>query len=125
MAEYSDSALEFWSTQDDKIHLGFCPCCGLNSLTILCEHCDFDIGKYNDKVDLVFAEKFVFSLHLDQKGAKMFRELSIQEDGEFRQWARNNLDPNKDEINPVWHPVVQDECADMISELDESPNVDK
>lgn len=62
MAEYSDSALEFWSTQDDKIHLGFCPCCGLNSLTILCEHCDFDIAKYYANVDIVEAQEYILQV---------------------------------------------------------------
>ncbi len=54
----------------------------------------------------------------------MFRTLSGSEEQEFRQWARENFDPNKDDVNSVWHPVIQDECADMISELNESPNVD-
>ncbi len=59
MAQYSSEALKFWTVRDDEIHLGFCPCCGLNSLTILCEHCDFDIAKYYENVDLADARKYV------------------------------------------------------------------
>jgi hypothetical protein len=47
----------------------------------------------------------------------MFRTLSDKEVQEFRQWARDNFDPAKDDINPVWHPEVRQECADMIAEL--------
>lgn len=41
-----------------------------------------------------------------------FRELSDQEAAEFRQWARDNYTRGS-EINPLWHPVVRDECAEM------------
>ena len=43
---------------------------------------------------------------------KIFRDLSQQEEQEFRQWARNNyktLEP----IEGIWHPVIQDECRKM------------
>jgi hypothetical protein len=39
----------------------------------------------------------------------MFRDLSDAEAKEFRQWARDNYQPGTP-INPVWHPVVQQEC---------------
>jgi len=45
----------------------------------------------------------------------LFRDLSEVEILEFRQWARDNYKP-EDEINTLWHSVVQDECADMIIE---------
>lgn len=38
----------------------------------------------------------------------MFRELSPAEEEDFRQWARDNYEPNM-EVNPTWHPVVRDE----------------
>ncbi len=47
----------------------------------------------------------------------MFRTLSDSEEQEFRQWARENFDPSKDDVNTVWHPTIQQECADMIAEL--------
>ena len=40
----------------------------------------------------------------------LFRDLSADEEKEFRQWARDNYTPY-DEIKGVWHPVVQDECV--------------
>lgn len=38
-----------------------------------------------------------------------FRELDKKEEKEFRQWARDNYKKG-DEIKPIWHPVVRDEC---------------
>ncbi len=46
---------------------------------------------------------------------KLFRELSKEEEVEFRQWARDNWNP-REAINPVWHPVVRDECRKMEGE---------
>jgi hypothetical protein len=45
----------------------------------------------------------------------LFRELSPEEEKEFRQWARDNYEPFS-EINGVWHPVVQDECVKINKE---------
>lgn len=39
----------------------------------------------------------------------MFRELTEQEEIEFRQWAQDNYEPGE-EIKSFWHPVVRDEC---------------
>ena len=47
----------------------------------------------------------------------MFKHLSQLEIIEYRQWARNHYNPRKDTINPVWHPVVQDECRNMQLEV--------
>ena len=47
----------------------------------------------------------------------LFRSLNSQEEEEFRQWARENFNPESDQISSVWHPVVQDECAKMRLEL--------
>jgi len=44
-----------------------------------------------------------------------FRILSPDEKIEFKLWARNNytlLSP----IDPLWHPVVQNECIKMNCE---------
>ncbi len=57
--QYTDDALEFWSTQDDAIHLDICPCCGLNTAMIVCEHCDYDIGKHYANIDLDDALQYV------------------------------------------------------------------
>lgn len=46
----------------------------------------------------------------------LFRELSVEEEQEFRQWARDNWTPGS-EPNQVWHPVVRDEWK----KIDENP----
>jgi len=44
----------------------------------------------------------------------LFRPLTQKEDGEFRKWAWDNYEPLSD-INGLWHPVVQEECARINS----------
>ena len=39
----------------------------------------------------------------------LFRDLTAEEEADFRQWARDNYSANEP-INDLWHPVVQDEC---------------
>ena len=46
---------------------------------------------------------------------KFFKDLTPEEEIEFRQWARDNWKLGN-EINPVWHPVVKDECSIMTTE---------
>ena len=46
---------------------------------------------------------------------KLFRDLNSEEVKEFRQWTRDNYKPGE-QISPVWHPVVQHECAEMNKE---------
>lgn len=41
-----------------------------------------------------------------------FRDITPAEEAQFRQWARDNYGKG-DPINPVWHPVVRDECTRM------------
>ena len=41
---------------------------------------------------------------------KLFRDLSEQEEVEYRRWARENYKPFEP-ISGVWHPVVQEECT--------------
>jgi hypothetical protein len=45
----------------------------------------------------------------------LFKELTAEEESEFRQWARNNYVCFSD-IPSIWHPVVQDECKEMNNE---------
>ena len=45
----------------------------------------------------------------------LFRELSGPEQESFRHWARENWNVG-DKVSPVWHPVVQEECARMLDE---------
>jgi hypothetical protein len=45
----------------------------------------------------------------------MFRELSPEEELEFRQWARDNHKPNEP-INPLWHPIIRQECSRIDDE---------
>ena len=42
----------------------------------------------------------------------IFRTLDTKEAKEFRQWAKNNYIPGT-MINPIWHPVVKEECKNM------------
>lgn len=39
-----------------------------------------------------------------------FRDITAAEGAEFRQWAHDNYRKG-DPVNPVWHPVVRDECS--------------
>lgn len=39
-----------------------------------------------------------------------FRTLTPAEETDFRQWARDNYTPGT-EVNPLWHPVVRQECT--------------
>ena len=48
----------------------------------------------------------------------LFRELSPQEEGIFRYWARQNFGP-LDKISELWHPVVREECAKIKAEHEE------
>ena len=45
----------------------------------------------------------------------MFRELTKDEVEEFKLWARENYDYK--EIKDIWHPVVREECRQMVVEL--------
>lgn len=47
-----------------------------------------------------------------------FRDLTDDEIAEFRAWARANYTPG-DTINPVWHPVVREECELMNAKQQE------
>jgi hypothetical protein len=44
---------------------------------------------------------------------EMFRTLNKDEETEFRQWAKDNWKPG-DEIKNCWHPVVRDECNNIL-----------
>lgn len=48
---------------------------------------------------------------------KFFRELSPEEEEEFRAWAREHFNALT-EPEPVWHPCVRDEWARMLRESD-------
>ena len=39
----------------------------------------------------------------------LFRDLTDEEEVEFRQWARDHYVPFS-EAEEIWHPVVRDEC---------------
>jgi hypothetical protein len=47
---------------------------------------------------------------------KLFRDLTPDQEQEFRRWARDNYEPGE-KINGVWHPVVQDECVKINKEV--------
>jgi hypothetical protein len=55
---------------------------------------------------------------------KLFRELTAEEEAEFRKWARDNYVPFSD-IRGIWHPVVQDECRKMNESAEALPGFDE
>ena len=40
---------------------------------------------------------------------QLFKDLTSQEETEFRTWAKENYVPFND-IKGIWHPIIQDEC---------------
>jgi hypothetical protein len=48
---------------------------------------------------------------------ELFRKLTAREEETFRTWARENYVPYE-EIDGLWHPVIQDECVRMNREAD-------
>lgn len=44
----------------------------------------------------------------------MFRSLDPAEEASFREWAHANWQPGQ-YVNPMWHPVVRDECERMTT----------
>tara|TARA_R100000700_G_C3060845_1_gene75653 strand:+ start:171 stop:410 length:240 start_codon:yes stop_codon:yes gene_type:complete len=44
---------------------------------------------------------------------KFFRNLTPEQEEEFRQWARSNYVIG-DPIDSSWHPVTVDECMNML-----------
>jgi hypothetical protein len=46
---------------------------------------------------------------------KLFKQLSPEDEKQYRQWARDNYKP-LDVIDGIWHPAVQDECVKMNRE---------
>ena len=53
----------------------------------------------------------------------MFRELSITEQQEFREWARENYLP-EEHISPIWHPIIQEECQKINQEARQTEVMD-
>jgi hypothetical protein len=49
---------------------------------------------------------------------RVFRDLDPEEERLFRSWARENFTPGAP-LNPLWHPVVRDECERMNAEKGE------
>lgn len=49
----------------------------------------------------------------------LFKRLTPQEEKAYRAWARANWQPGQ-YINPVWHPVVRDECERMTKEREQT-----
>lgn len=45
----------------------------------------------------------------------LFRQLSEEEEADFRRWARENYTPGE-EVKQIWHPVVRDEIRKMCRE---------
>jgi len=51
----------------------------------------------------------------------MHKKLTLEEDKEFREWARGNYSPYTP-ISGMWHPAVQEECSKINREKDEEVN---
>lgn len=47
--------------------------------------------------------------------ASLFRVLTGAEEQEFRDWARETHRPGEI-VNPLWHPVVREECFRIDAE---------
>ena len=65
----------------------------------------------------LFTEDFTSSLCTPfvSVAVNLFKELTAEEEIEFRQWARDNYICFSD-ISGIWHTVVQDECQKMNGE---------
>ena len=48
----------------------------------------------------------------EEPATSLHRELTAEEEVEFRGWARENYRPGEP-IDPMWHPVVKEECAEI------------
>lgn len=51
----------------------------------------------------------------DEMPDSMFKKLGRKKEAEFRKWARDNYYIDSP-IDPVWHPVVRDECKKINAE---------
>jgi len=51
----------------------------------------------------------------------MHKELTAEEELEYRKWARGNYKPYST-ISGIWHPVVQEECSKINKEKDKEVN---
>ena len=49
---------------------------------------------------------------------EIFRKLDAEEEEEFREHTRKTYVPHSP-INPVWHPVVRDECHKINGEANQ------
>ena len=48
--------------------------------------------------------------------AQFFQDLTKNDVADYRQWARENYQPEM-EIVSIWHPVVIEECLEIIREF--------
>jgi hypothetical protein len=48
---------------------------------------------------------------------RLFKQLTPQQERDFRAWARISYKPFE-QIEGVWHPVVQDECRKINEEAE-------
>jgi GH15 family glucan-1,4-alpha-glucosidase len=44
-----------------------------------------------------------------------YRNLTHEEEKDFRRWARENWEIGS-KVIPIWHPIVRQECAKMLDE---------
>ena len=47
---------------------------------------------------------------------EIFKKLDEVEIPKFKEWARNNYKPGT-AIDPLWHPVVKEECEKLNKEF--------
>ena len=66
---------------------------------------------------------------LPEPHVEIFKKLTPEEEKKFRQWARDNFDPENlaefIEKAPLYHPVVRDECKKILKKWKEDTHVDQ
>ena len=52
----------------------------------------------------------------EEHKTSIFRDLDVDEEAKFRQWAHDNWKPGMS-ADPLWHPVVRDEWDQISKQL--------
>ncbi len=83
-----------------------------NHTEITLFRCNADFKFIGDKPALDFVQE----RKQEKADAKLFRNLTSEEEKSFIRWARDNYKPG-DPINSLWHPVARQEAECMNREI--------